>query len=61
MKRLIKKSEYIPNIGDKVMWKSHPYDNSIYTIIDILEDGTIMIDNGDESFIGINPNVVKQV
>lgn len=61
MKRLIKSEKYIPTINDKVVWKKHPYDKTVYTVTDILGDGTIMMDNGEESFIGINPNVVMQI
>lgn len=60
MKRLIK-SEYIPQIGDNVTWKKHPYDNTIYKIMDIMEDGTVFIDNGDVSYTNIKPSTIKKV
>ena len=61
MKRLIKSEKYIPHKGDYVVWKRHPYDDSTYKITDILEDGTVMMDNGVNCFTGINPNVIEQI
>lgn len=60
MKRLIKKSmEYTLNIGDNVQWKRHPYDNSIYTVKEILPNGNVFIDNGIEAYTNIKPSVLK--
>lgn len=58
MKRLIK-SQYMPQIGDKVVWKKHPYDDSVYQIQDIMDDGTLFIDNGEVSYTNIKPSKVK--
>lgn len=60
MKRLVKKSEqYIPFVGDLVIFKSHPYDNSAYTVTGILPDGTIFIENDNGAYSGINTKSVS--
>ena len=42
MRRLIKKNNYIPSIGDLVFLKNSPNDKLIYEIININEDQTLM-------------------
>lgn len=60
MKRLIKKSEkYIPKKGDYVQWKKHPFDESVYQIIEILPNGNVFMDNGKEAFTDVKPSVIK--
>lgn len=55
MKRLIKKSDKNLNIGDKVRYKTHPYDNTaIYIIKEVLADGTYFIENEESAYTGIN-------
>lgn len=55
MKRLIKKSEDIFNVGDKVRYKTHPYDNTtIYEIKEVLSDGTYFFSNDETAYTGIN-------
>ena len=60
MKRLIKINEqYIPNIGDTVMFKNHPYDKTAYIIKDILSDGTVFMENSQGAYTGISPRTIK--
>ncbi len=60
MKRLVKKSEqYIPQIGDLVIFKSHPYDFEAYNVTNILPDGTVFMENGDGAYSGISPKTIK--
>lgn len=60
MKRLINSNEqYIPSIGDIVMFKNHPYDKTAYTIKDILPDGTVFMDNDQNAYTGISPRTIK--
>lgn len=62
MKRLIRKSDkYVPQIGDNVQWKRHPYDTSTYQVEDILPDGTVFMDNGLQSYTNIKPSVLRPV
>lgn len=56
MKRLIASSEI--QIGDKVVWKKHPYDISVYEVKEILENGNLFMDNGESSHTDIKPSVV---
>ncbi|MFW6007771.1 MAG: hypothetical protein ACOCP8_00790 [archaeon] len=62
MKRLIsKKQKYIPQVGDQVQWKNHPYDTSTYEVTEILPDGTVFMDNGINSYTNIKSSVIKLV
>ena len=62
MKRLIKKSDNINyEIGNNVRWKSNKNDNSVYTITQILNDGTLFIDNGIDAYTDINPKSVNRL
>ena len=63
MKRLIKKAEeeYVPQVGNQVQWKKHPYDNSTYEIKEILPDGSVFMDNGLSAYTNIKPSVLKPV
>ena len=57
MKRLVANLQ----IGDKVKWKKHPYDTSVYEVIEILDDASLFIDNGKESYTSIKPSVVEKI
>lgn len=60
MKRLICKKDNI-NIGDSVVWKKHPYDFSIYKVIEILPNGNLFIDNGECSYTDIKQSIVSKI
>lgn len=60
IKRLVKKSEsYVPQIGDMVIFKSHPYDFEAYKITTILPDGNLFIENNNRAYSNINPKSIK--
>lgn len=59
IKRLIKKNEYIPQIGDIVIFKNHPYDKMAYTIKEILPNNTVFIENNMNAYTGISPRTIK--
>lgn len=61
MKRLIKKNDYIPSIGDLVFLKNSPNDKFIYEIIDINKDQTLTLQNNTGTYVGIKPNTVKKI
>lgn len=61
MKRLIKKCIYEPQIGDYVVWKKHPYDDSTYKIIEILPNGNVFMDNGISSYTDIKPSTIEKI
>lgn len=59
-KRLVKKSEkYIPNIGDTVIFKNHPYDFLPYKITGILPNGTVFMENETDAYTGIHPSKIQ--
>lgn len=57
MKRLKRTSEF--QIGDKVKFKKHPYDDSVYEVMEILNDGELFIDNGEVAHTNIKPSTVE--
>jgi hypothetical protein len=60
MKRLIKQSnEYVPQIGDVVIFKNHPYDKLAYTVKEILPDGSVFMENNQNAYTGIRPSKIK--
>ncbi len=62
MKRLIKISEkYVPEIDDIVIFKNHPYDKTAYTIKNVLPDGTVFMENGQDAYTGISPRIIKKI
>lgn len=61
MRRLIKKNNYIPLIGDLVFLKNSPNDKFIYEIIDINKDQTLTLQNDTGTYVGIKPNTVKKI
>ena len=61
MKRLIKKNNYIPLIGDLVFLKNSPNDKLIYEIINVSEDQTLTLQNDTGTYVGIKPNTVKKI
>lgn len=55
MKRLIRKAEKIFNIGDTVIYKTHPYDNiTPYEVKEVLENDKYFIANDDNAYTGIH-------
>ena len=58
MRRLIKKNNYIPLIGDLVFLKNSPNDKLIY---EINEDQTLTLQNDTGTYVGIKPNTVKKI
>ncbi|MDF2533906.1 MAG: hypothetical protein K0R18_63 [Bacillales bacterium] len=55
MKRLIKKAKQNFAVGDKVIYKTHPYDNTtIYTVEEVLTGGTYFIANEETAYTDIN-------
>ena len=61
MRRLIKKNDYIPSIGDLVFLKNSPNDKLVYEIININEDQTITQQNDTRTYVRIKPNTVKKI
>ena len=61
MRRLIKKNDYIPLIGDLVFLKNSPNDKLIYEIININKDQTITIKNDTETYVRIKPKTEKKI
>jgi len=63
MKRLIRKAmnNWTPQIGDNVKWKRSQYDESVYEITQILENGNLFIDNGLQSYTDVKSNSVEPV
>ena len=61
MRRLIKKNNYIPLIGDLVFLKNSPNDKLIYEIININEDQTLTLQNDTGTYVGITPNTVIKI
>ena len=61
MRRLIKKNDYVPSIGDLVFLKNSPNDKLIYEIININEDQTLTLQNNTETYVRIKPNTVKKI
>lgn len=60
IKRLVKKSEqYVPQIGDIVIFKNHPYDMSAYKVTEILPNGTVFIENNSNAYTAIHPSKIK--
>lgn len=41
-------------VGDRVVYKTHPYDTSVYTVREILGDGTYFIENNEGGYTGVN-------
>ena len=58
-KRLVKKSEYTPIVGDMVIFKNHPYDKVPYEITNILPDGTVFMENTNGAYTGISPKTIS--
>ena len=58
-KRLVKKSEYIPVVGDMVIFKNHPYDNLPYEITNVLPDGTVFMENTNGAYTNISPKTIS--
>ena len=61
MRRLIKKNNYIPLIGDLVFLKNSPNDKLIYEIININKDQTLTLQNDTGTYVGVKPNTVKKI
>lgn len=61
MKRLIRKAEETIQyqVGNNVRWKQPKGDESIYTVTQILNDGTLLIDNGINAYTDIKPGAVE--
>jgi hypothetical protein len=60
IKRLKKQNDkYIPNIGDIVIFKNHPYDHLSYTITQILPDGSVFMENDQNAYTNIKPSTIK--
>jgi len=59
--KLIKAINVQLQVGDQVQWKRHPYDNSVYEVMEILPNGNVFIDNGINAFTDIKPSVLKLV
>lgn len=42
-------------VGDKVLFKSHPYDDTVvFEVKEVLSDGTYFIESSDKAFTNIN-------
>lgn len=60
MKRLIVKNDNL-QIGDYVYLKNSSSDKLAYEIIDIGDDGKLLIKNETGGYVGINPNAVEKI
>lgn len=60
MRRLIAKDNNL-QIGDFVYLKNSPNDKLAYEIININDDGNLLIKNETGSYIGIKPDTVKKI
>ncbi len=60
MKRLIAKNDNL-QIGDYVYLKNSSSDKLAYEIIDIGDDGKLLIKNETGGYVGINPNAVEKI
>ena len=55
MKRLIKKSSEEISIGDRVLFKTHPYENMIpFEVKEELDNGNFFIENEESAYTNIN-------
>lgn len=62
MKRLIRKAEEIFNVGDDVIYETHPYDNTtIYTVKEQLSNGNYFIANEETAYTDINGKNLKKL
>ena len=61
MKRLIKKNEYIPKIGDLVFLKNSPNDKLLYEIIKIDNNGNLILQNDTGTYTNIKPSTIKKI
>lgn len=59
MKRLVRKSEYIPSVGDIVIFKNHPYDKLSYEIKQVFPDDTVFMENDSNAYTGISFKSIK--
>ena len=59
IKRLVKKSNYTPQIGDWVIFKNHPYDKMAYEITNILPNNTVFMENEQNAYTGVNISKIK--
>jgi hypothetical protein len=46
---------------DKVKFKKHPYDDSVYIITQTFSDNTYFIDNGKNSYTNIKASALEYV
>lgn len=60
MKRLIAKNDNL-QIGDFVYLKNSTSDKLAYEIINISDDGKLLIKNETGGYVGINPNTVEKI
>lgn len=60
MRRLIAKDNNL-QIGDFVYLKNSPNDKLAYEIINISDDGNLLIKNETGSYVGIKPDTVKKI
>lgn len=60
MRRLIAKDNNL-QIGDFVYLKNSPNDKLAYEIININDDGNLLIKNETGSYVGIKPDTVKKI
>ena len=60
MRRLIAKDNNL-QIGDFIYLKNSPNDKLAYEIININDDGNLLIKNETGSYIGIKPDTVKKI
>jgi hypothetical protein len=65
MKRLIKRNYKLQpfdlQIGDNVKWKRHPYDQSVYSVKEVLPNGSVFIDNGINAYTNIKPSSLELI
>ena len=60
MKRLVAKDNNL-QIGDYIYLKNSPNDKLAYEIIDIGDDGKLLIKNETGGYVGVNPDTVEKI
>ena len=48
-------------VNDKVKFKKHPYDTSIYKVTQVFDNNTFFIDNGKVSYTNIKESALELV
>ncbi len=55
----MKRLKHAFRVHDKVKFKQHPFDDSIYQITQVFDDNTFFIDNGKVSYTNIKESALE--